>query len=53
MFHVLQLMVETKLIRDCRTIGSTTTRGFSCIVSAMIIIDRHLSEKGGNGGESW
>lgn len=40
-------MVGTKLIKDCRTIGSVTTRSFSCVFSVMIIIGRNLSAKGG------
>lgn len=34
--HVLQFMDETKLIRDCNAIGIATTRGLSCLFSAMI-----------------
>lgn len=44
--HVLQFMDETKLIRNCGTIGSATTRGLSCLFSAMIIISCNFSVKG-------
>lgn len=40
-------MVGTKLIRDCCTVGSATTRGLSCVFSAMIIIGCTVSEGGG------
>lgn len=48
--HVLHFMVGTKLIRDCRTIGSATTRGLSCVFNAMIIIGCNLSAKRGEEG---
>lgn len=51
LLRVLQFMDEAKLIRDCDIAGSATTRGLSCVFSAMIITGYHLSVKG-DGGEN-
>lgn len=44
--HVLQFMDETKLIRDCNTIGNATIRGLSCLFSDMMIISCNFLVKG-------